>query len=179
MIKYMSCIRHLGEGFCENYMNTSKYAGEIAVVADIGEKFIYEIWQLMRIINLEYIQKQEKEYLCCGWDNAFDHCNVKFKLSLIYRWVVLEEHQDYLKSIAPYSQNNEDHDSGVDIDYYGGNYNSSDDSESDSSYRLASATCPQKTGSETGFLAQNLDRDFQRRISDRKAEQGFKTGTGF
>jgi hypothetical protein len=40
-----------------------------------------------------------------------------------------------------------------------------------------------KTGSETGFLAQNLDRllnrDFQGRISDRKAEQVFKTVTGF
>ena len=37
-----------------------------------------------------------------------------------------------------------------------------------------------KTGSETGFLAQNLDRlldrDFQGRISDRKAEQVFKDG---
>ena len=40
--------------------------------------------------------------------------------------------------------------------------------------RLGSATCLQKTGSETGFLAQNLDRlldrDFQGRVSDRKAE---------
>ena len=43
--------------------------------------------------------------------------------------------------------------------------------------------CLQKTGSETGFLAQNLDRlldrDFLGRISDRKAEQVFKTWTGF
>ena len=50
-------------------------------------------------------------------------------------------------------------------------------------FDLASATCLQKTGSETGFLAQNLDRlldrDFQSRISDRKAEQVFKTETGF
>ena len=136
MVKYMRCIRHLGEGFCEDYMNTSKYAGEIAVVADIGEKFIYEIWRLMRIINLEYIQKQEKEYLCCGWDNAFDHCNAKFKLSLIYRWVVLEEHQDYLKSISPYFENNEDHNSG--FDYYGGN--SSDDSDSYRSYNEFEST---------------------------------------
>ena len=41
----------------------------------------------------------------------------------------------------------------------------------------------EKTGSETGFLAQNvdrlLDRDYQGRISDRKAEQVFKTETGF
>ena len=41
----------------------------------------------------------------------------------------------------------------------------------------------QKTGSETGFLAQNVDRlpdrDFLCRISDRKAEQVFKTETGF
>ena len=48
---------------------------------------------------------------------------------------------------------------------------------------LASATCLQKTGSETGFLAQNLDRllgrDFQGRMLDRKAEQIFKTDTGF
>ena len=47
---------------------------------------------------------------------------------------------------------------------------------------MASATCLQKTGSETGFLAQNLDRlldrDFQGRISDRKAEQVFKAETG-
>ena len=37
-----------------------------------------------------------------------------------------------------------------------------------------------KTGSETGFLAQNLDRllDFQGRISDKKTEQVFKTKTG-
>jgi hypothetical protein len=45
------------------------------------------------------------------------------------------------------------------------------------------ATCLQKTGSETGFLARNLDRlldrDFQGRISDRKAEQVFKAETGF
>ena len=45
------------------------------------------------------------------------------------------------------------------------------------------ATCLQKTGSETGFLARNLDRlldrDFQVRISDRKAEQVFKAETGF
>jgi hypothetical protein len=37
-----------------------------------------------------------------------------------------------------------------------------------------------KTGSGTGFLAQNkdrfLDRNFQGRLSDRKAEQVFKTG---
>ena len=49
-------------------------------------------------------------------------------------------------------------------------------------FLLASATSLQKTGSETGFLAQNLDRlpdrDFQGRISDRKAEQVFKE-TGF
>jgi hypothetical protein len=48
---------------------------------------------------------------------------------------------------------------------------------------LSSATCMQKTGSETGFLAQNLDRlldrDFQGRISYRKAKQVFKTETGF
>ena len=48
---------------------------------------------------------------------------------------------------------------------------------------LTSATCLQKTGSETGFMGQNLDRlldrDFQGRISDRKAEQAFKTETGF
>ena len=47
---------------------------------------------------------------------------------------------------------------------------------------LASAICLRKTGSETGFLAQNvdrlLDRDFQGRISDRKAEQVFKAETG-
>ena len=46
-------------------------------------------------------------------------------------------------------------------------------------YSLDSATCLRITGSETGFLAQNvdrlLDRDFQGRISDRKAEQVFKT----
>jgi hypothetical protein len=40
-----------------------------------------------------------------------------------------------------------------------------------------------KTGSETGFLALNLDRlldrDFEGRITDRKAEQAFKTETGF
>jgi hypothetical protein len=39
-----------------------------------------------------------------------------------------------------------------------------------------------KTGSETGFLAQNLerllDRDFQGGISDSKADQIFKTWTG-
>ncbi len=121
MIKYMSCIRHLGEGFCEDYMNQSKYA----VVADIGEKFIYEIWRLMRIINLDYIQKLEKEYLCCGWDNAFDHCNAKFKLSLIYRWVVLEEHQDYVKRNMQYFE----------IDYYDGNDSSSYFSEDDSESR--------------------------------------------
>jgi hypothetical protein len=50
-------------------------------------------------------------------------------------------------------------------------------------FALASATCLQKTGSETGFLAQNVDRllykDFLGRISDRKAEQVFKTETGF
>jgi hypothetical protein len=49
--------------------------------------------------------------------------------------------------------------------------------------KLGSATCLLKTGSETGFLAQNLDRlldrDFQGRFSDRKAEQVFKTATGF
>jgi hypothetical protein len=49
--------------------------------------------------------------------------------------------------------------------------------------KLASATCLQKTGSETGFLAKNLDRlldrGFQGRISDKKAEQVFKTETGF
>ena len=48
---------------------------------------------------------------------------------------------------------------------------------------LGSATCLQKTGSETGFLAQNvdriMDRDFQGRVSDRKAEQVFKMETGF
>ena len=48
---------------------------------------------------------------------------------------------------------------------------------------LSSATCLQKTGSKTGFLAQNLDRlldrEFRGRISDRKAEQVFKTKTGF
>ena len=52
-----------------------------------------------------------------------------------------------------------------------------------SSNNLASVTCLQKTGSETGFPAQNLDRqldkDFQGRISDRKAEQIFKSETGF
>jgi hypothetical protein len=41
----------------------------------------------------------------------------------------------------------------------------------------------QKTGSETGSLAQNLDRllnrDFRERVSDRKAEQVLKTETGF
>ena len=40
-----------------------------------------------------------------------------------------------------------------------------------------------KTGSETGFLARNLDRlldrDFRGRISDRKAKQVFKAETGF
>ena len=40
---------------------------------------------------------------------------------------------------------------------------------------VPSALCQRKTGSETGFLTQNpdklLDRDFQGRISDRKAEQ--------
>ena len=40
-----------------------------------------------------------------------------------------------------------------------------------------------KTGSETAFLALNLDRlldrDFRGRVSDRKAEQVFKTETGF
>ena len=40
-----------------------------------------------------------------------------------------------------------------------------------------------KTGSETGFLAQNLarllDRDFRGRILDGKAKQVFKTETGF
>jgi hypothetical protein len=49
-------------------------------------------------------------------------------------------------------------------------------------YKLVSATCLQKTGPETGFLAQKLDRllgrNFQGRISERKAEQVFKTGTG-
>ena len=48
---------------------------------------------------------------------------------------------------------------------------------------LGSATCLQEKGSETSFLAQNLDRlldrDFQGRISDRKAEQVFKTWAGF
>ena len=50
-------------------------------------------------------------------------------------------------------------------------------------FELASATCLQKTGAETGFLPENLDRlldrYFQGRISDRKAEQVFKTETGF
>jgi len=44
---------------------------------------------------------------------------------------------------------------------------------------LASATCPQKTGPETDFPAQNpdrpLDRDPRRGTPDRKAEQVFKT----
>ena len=48
---------------------------------------------------------------------------------------------------------------------------------------IASATCLQKTGSETGFLAQNLDRlldrDFQDPISDRKTQQVCETETGF
>ena len=48
---------------------------------------------------------------------------------------------------------------------------------------LASATCLQKTGPETGFLAQNvdrlLDRGFQGGISDWKAEHIFKTETEF
>ena len=39
---------------------------------------------------------------------------------------------------------------------------------------------PQQTGSETGFLAQNLDRlldrDFKDLISDRKIKQVFKAG---
>jgi electron transfer flavoprotein beta subunit len=47
---------------------------------------------------------------------------------------------------------------------------------------LASATCLLKTGSKTNFLAKNLDqllnKDFQGRISDKKAEQVFKTETG-
>ena len=46
-------------------------------------------------------------------------------------------------------------------------------------WELASATCLQKTGSETGFFAQNvdslLDRNFQGRISDRKTD----SRTGF
>ena len=50
-------------------------------------------------------------------------------------------------------------------------------------FSLASATCLQKTGSETGFLAQILDRlldrDVQGRTPDRKAEQVFKTETGY
>ena len=44
-------------------------------------------------------------------------------------------------------------------------------------YSLDSGACLQKTGSETAFLAQNvdrlLDRDFQGRISNKKAEQVF------
>ena len=44
---------------------------------------------------------------------------------------------------------------------------------------MASATCLLKTGSETGFPAQNLDRlldmDFLGRISDKKAGQVFGT----
>ena len=48
---------------------------------------------------------------------------------------------------------------------------------------MASATCLQKTGSKTPFLARNLgrllDRDFQGRVSAKKAEQVFKTETGF
>ena len=44
-------------------------------------------------------------------------------------------------------------------------------------------TCLKKTGSETGFLALNidrlLDRDFQGRFSDRKVEQVLNTETGF
>ena len=48
---------------------------------------------------------------------------------------------------------------------------------------LASATCLQKQAQKTGFLAKNLyrllDRNFQGRISDRKAEQFFKMETGF
>ena len=51
---------------------------------------------------------------------------------------------------------------------------------SEKTLKLASATCLQKTRPETGFLAKNvdrlLDRDFQGRISDKKAEQVFKTG---
>ena len=50
-------------------------------------------------------------------------------------------------------------------------------------YSLGSGTSLQKTGSETGFLTQILDRlldrNFQGRISDRKAEQVFKTETEF
>ena len=50
-------------------------------------------------------------------------------------------------------------------------------------YSLGSGTCLQKTRSETGFLTQILDRlldrNFQGRISDKKAEQVFKTETEF
>ena len=49
--------------------------------------------------------------------------------------------------------------------------------------RLASATCLLKTGLETCFLAQNLDRlpdrDFLVRISDSKADQVFNAEIGF
>ena len=57
MIKYMSCIRHLGEGYCEEYMSEGMMSDQVALVADIGEKFIYEVWLLLRIVNLEYIQE--------------------------------------------------------------------------------------------------------------------------
>ena len=47
-------------------------------------------------------------------------------------------------------------------------------------FQLVSAICLQKTGSETGFLAQNLDmlltELFQGQILDKKVEQCFKTG---
>ena len=56
MIRYMGCLRHLGEGYCEDYMSESQFSGQIGVLANFGDHFIYEIWKLLRIINLEYIQ---------------------------------------------------------------------------------------------------------------------------
>ena len=48
---------------------------------------------------------------------------------------------------------------------------------------LGILTCLIRKGSETGFLAKNLDRQldraFQGQISDRKAEPACKTSTGY
>ena len=84
------------------------------------DAFTVGAWQTLKMFDRRLVREFERNHMCCGFHNVFDHCTEEYRLNIIYETVERNAMEQFW----------------ADVDQFDNSFSSSDFSSSDSKFKV-------------------------------------------